>query len=118
MSCLIPILLHNVRKHSVYSHDSYYTLTQRYTYARIPTPLHHRVCVVETRVLKEIWLYVNQCCFLCRWRTEFVAKEFSERREKKKKDFFCQKNNSRKNCYLKSFEIILVSENFCILLIE
>lgn len=67
----------HVRKHCIYTHNEV-----SYEIA-VDEKRDKRICN-----MKEIWLYVNRCCFLCRWRKELVAKEFSA----KKKDFFCQTN--------------------------
>lgn len=123
----------HVRKHSVYlfPHTSTYWLAHsraQYHSTHIRAYQYRNaksMCVIRiqqrARERREHWKkygYVNQCCFLCRWRKEFVAKEFSEKEKKKKEDFFCQTNNSSKITISKRLKFILVSKNFCISLIK
>lgn len=122
-----------VRKHSVYSLIQS-ALTLAHTRAEPLTLSSLCVCVclsafglcvavcacvcIESRVYWKKYGYVNKCCFLCRWRKVFVAKEFSEKRRRKKSFLLSEGNNSRKIYDFQTFEIHLVSEIFCILLIK
>lgn len=59
--------------------------------------------------------YRNRCCFLYRWRTVLVAKEFFS---KEKRFLLSDKINSHVKSIFNLFKIVLVSKNISILLIN